>query len=214
MNGRTCTIASTILLAAASLSAHARDAAPSAVPVERIVLMRHGEKPAQGLGQLTCRGLNRALMLGGFLAKEFPRPDYIFAPDPSTKVCELHGDGQCYDYVRPLLTIGPTAIRLGMPIDTHIAYNDLGGLADTLLDSRYRSSTIYVAWEHLHIVFFTELVLKRLGSTAPVPEWSNSDYDTLFELIIDAKEPRSVQLKVHKQDLGNLSESCPTAASE
>ena len=28
---------------------------------ETIVMLRHGEKPAGGLGQLSCKGLNRAL---------------------------------------------------------------------------------------------------------------------------------------------------------
>jgi hypothetical protein len=38
----------------------------SAMPqgkVETMVCIRHGEKPLLGLGQLTCRGLNRALAL-------------------------------------------------------------------------------------------------------------------------------------------------------
>ena len=30
---------------------------------ETIVFMRHGEKPPEGLGQLDCQGLNRALAL-------------------------------------------------------------------------------------------------------------------------------------------------------
>ncbi|HTO06805.1 MAG TPA: histidine phosphatase family protein [Myxococcota bacterium] len=192
------------LAVAASLPASAQ---------ERIVLLRHGEKPAQGLGQLTCKGLNRALLLPAFLAQEFPRPDYIFAPDPSVKACELHGDGQCYDYVRPLVTIDPTAIRLGMPVDTQIAYNDIGRLADTLLGERYRKSTVLVAWEHLNIVHFSELVLRRLGSSAAVPDWSNGDYDTIFELLVGANEPRTVQLKVHTEKLGELSDSCPTGVS-
>jgi hypothetical protein len=193
------------------LSASAQEATQGNASVERIILLRHGEKPAQGLGQLTCKGLNRALLLPGFLAKEFPRPDYIFAPDPAVKACELHGDGQCYDYVRPLLTIGPTAVRLGMPVDTHIGYTDIGALADTLLSPPYRSSTSYVVWEHLNIVMFTELVLRRLGSSAAVPEWSNGDYDTIFELVVTSKTPRTVQLKVHTEALGDISESCPTA---
>ena len=34
---------------------------------ETIVLLRHGEKPPTGLGQLTCKGLNRALALPSLL---------------------------------------------------------------------------------------------------------------------------------------------------
>jgi len=34
---------------------------------ETIVLIRHGEKPAGGLGQLSCKGLNRSLALPSLL---------------------------------------------------------------------------------------------------------------------------------------------------
>jgi hypothetical protein len=36
--------------------------------VETIVLVRHGEKPDKGLGQLDCQGLNRALALPPVIA--------------------------------------------------------------------------------------------------------------------------------------------------
>lgn len=62
--------------------------------VQTLVFIRHGEKPARGLGLLSCRGLNRALNLPHYFAAHFPPPDYIFAPNPSVKVTELHGDGQ------------------------------------------------------------------------------------------------------------------------
>jgi hypothetical protein len=75
--------------------------------VETIVLVRHGEKPDKGLGQLDCQGLNRALALTPVIAKTFGRPSAIFAPDPSR---QKQDDGAPYDYVRPLATIEPTAI--------------------------------------------------------------------------------------------------------
>ena len=80
--------------------------------VETILLVRHGEKPDKGLGQLDCQGLNRALALPPIIAKTFGRPSAIFAPDPSQ---QMEDDGVSYDYVRPLATIEPTAIFLGCP---------------------------------------------------------------------------------------------------
>jgi hypothetical protein len=53
---------------------------------ETIVLIRHGEKPPGGLGQLTCKGLNRALALPAVLIGRFGKPDYIYAPNPSMQV--------------------------------------------------------------------------------------------------------------------------------
>jgi hypothetical protein len=155
--------------------AHAFAGQKSSDNVETIVVVRHGEKPKQGLGLLTCQGLNRALMLPDYFAANFPRPGYIFAPDPKVKATELHGDGQRYDYVRPLPTIGPTAIRFGVPINTQLPFNDPGLLADTLLGSKYHNSTVYVAWEHTNIVDFATVLLTRFGRTDKVPDWANSD---------------------------------------
>jgi len=86
------------------------------------VLLRHGEKPPGGLGQLTCKGLNRALALPSVLIGRYGKPDFIYAPNPSMQV----KDGRIlptYSYVRPLATIEPTAIRLGMPVNTQIGSN-------------------------------------------------------------------------------------------
>ncbi|HXC36205.1 MAG TPA: hypothetical protein VNV43_10045, partial [Candidatus Acidoferrales bacterium] len=79
--------------------------------VETLICIRHGEKPPGGLGQLTCRGLNRSLALPDVLLKKFGAPQFIFAPNPTQKV-----DPGGYYYVRPLTTIEPTAIRCGLPV--------------------------------------------------------------------------------------------------
>src|SRR6266851_2438684 len=78
--------------------------------VETIVCIRHGEKPPGALGQLTCRGLNRALALPAVLLAKYGSPQFIFAPNPTEKVDQKeHLEG--YFYVRPIATIEPTAIR-------------------------------------------------------------------------------------------------------
>jgi hypothetical protein len=53
--------------------------------VETIAFVRHGEKPEQGLGQLNCQGLNRALALPRVIASNLGTPNFIFAPDPSVQ---------------------------------------------------------------------------------------------------------------------------------
>jgi hypothetical protein len=80
--------------------------------VETIVVIRHGEKPgSHPMGQLSCKGLNRALALPAVLAR-FGKPMAIFAPNPSVQTSE--GDifpyAPKYSYVRPLATIEPYAI--------------------------------------------------------------------------------------------------------
>jgi hypothetical protein len=78
---------------------------------ETIVFIRHGEKPQKEFGQLSCQGLNRALALPEVLVSKFGQPDYVFAPAPSRQTTETREE---YSYVRPLATIEPTAIRLGL----------------------------------------------------------------------------------------------------
>lgn len=182
------------------------------VETEKIVVVRHGEKPPKGLGLLTCQGLNRALLLPDFFAKNFPKPDYIFAPDPKIKATEIHGDGLRYDYVRPLLTIGPTAIRFGVPINTQLPYNDPGLLADTLLAPEYRSATIYVAWEHLSIVEFTEILLTRFRNASSVPAWDNDDYDKVFVFTVRWSAPPTLALEIRSEGLGAISADCAATA--
>lgn len=185
---------------------------PAAEKLETIVIVRHGEKPAAGLGLLTCKGLNRALLLPGFFARNFPKPDFIFAPDPSVKATEIHGDGQRYDYVRPLLTIGPTAITTGVPVNTQFPFNDPGLLADELLSEKYWNATVYVAWEHLNIVILAEVLLNRLDARAPVPDWENSDYDTVFVFTIRRSAGAAESsLTTLSQDIGPISDACPGA---
>jgi hypothetical protein len=91
-------------------------AAASTQTVETIVSIRHGEKPPGGLGQLTCRGLNRALALPTVLLAKYGSPQFVFAPNPTQKV-DGKGHNE-YFYVRPLATIEPTAIRCGLPVNT------------------------------------------------------------------------------------------------
>ena len=112
----------------------------SAPTVQTLVCIRHGEKPKGGLGQLTCRGLNRALALPKVLLEKYGTPQFIFAPNPTQKV-----DGNKYNYVRPLTTIEPTAIRCGLPVNTQFGYLEIQGLESELQKTNYPSATIFIA---------------------------------------------------------------------
>ena len=99
--------------------------AATASAEQTIVFFRHAEKPASGLGNLTCQGLNRALALPAVLLGRFGTPDFVYAPNPSQKVSDSTGS---YYYVRPLATIEPTAIRAARSVNTHYGYTDIGSL--------------------------------------------------------------------------------------
>ncbi|MEO8999582.1 MAG: hypothetical protein ABI227_13610, partial [Rhodanobacter sp.] len=129
------------LLAALTLTLAMSDASAD----QTIVFLRHGEKPALGLGQLDCQGLNRALALPQVLQAKFGTPTAIYAPDPGSTAKDK---GVEYNYVRPLATIEPTAIRLGMPVNTSFGLRQIQQLEQDLLKPANSSATIYVAWEH------------------------------------------------------------------
>ncbi|MDK4704771.1 hypothetical protein PH562_21140 [Rhizobium sp. CNPSo 4062] len=149
---------------------------------QTIVFMRHGEKPEAGLGQLSCQGLNRALALPLVLTKLFGKPAAIFAPDPSKRKDD---SGTSYDYIRPLATIEPTAIALGMPVDTSFGYEDIDDLKTELKKPAYAGKLIFVAWEHKQIVDLArELMSENGGDEKAVPKWHGKDFDSLYVLRI------------------------------
>ena len=135
--------------------------------VETIICIRHGEKPKGGLGQLSCRGLNRALALPNVLLTKYGSPQFVFAPNPTQKV-----DGDRYYYVRPLATIEPTAIRCGLPVDTEFGFKEIKGLETELQKSKYQSAMVFVAWEHVLLDDFVKDEVKAYGvDPAHVPDW-------------------------------------------
>src|SRR5215471_6020271 len=91
-----------------------------------IVILRHGEKPALGLGQLSCQGLNRALALPRILLSRYGVPVAIYAPNPSVK---KEDRGTAYAYVRPLATVEPLAISTGLPLMLDWSMTEVATLA-------------------------------------------------------------------------------------
>lgn len=176
--------------------------------VETIVLMRHGEKPMEGFGQLNCQGLNRSLALPKVLAKRYGRPDFIIAPNPAVLKSDL---GRNYAYVRPLATIEPTAIANGMPVDVSLGYEDSDALVNRLLAPEMAGKTVFVAWEHRIAEQVAKALLQRLGaSEAQVPRWASSDYDSLYVIRVtgDAGQPHRVSFTHEHEQLNGQSVVC------
>jgi hypothetical protein len=180
---------------------------------ETIVLIRHGEKPTGGLGQLTCKGLNRALALPSLLISRYGKADFIYAPNPSVQVKD--GNKQpTYSYIRPLATIEPTAIQLGLPVNTQIGFDRTAELQSALLQPSYAHSLVFVAWEHYMIHEFAAQVLHSYGSdSAPVPDWPQDDFDTIYVLHITRSGKNNAPhatLEIQQENLRDkLSDTCP-----
>ena len=174
--------------------------------VQTLVCLRHGEKPKGGLGQLTRRGLNRALALPKVLLEKYGKPQFVFAPDPIQKV-----DDNKYYYVRPLATIEPTAIRCGLPVNTQFGFREIKGLENELQKTNYLGATVFVTWEHVLLdQFVKDLVKDNGGDPKQVPDWPGGDYDTIFLVkITRAENGNSVAFTIDHENLNGLSEDCP-----
>jgi hypothetical protein len=179
---------------------------------QTLVFLRHAEKPEGGLGQLNCQGLNRAIDLSTLLPEKFGKADYVFAANPTRNVEEGELDNS-YSYIRPLMTISPAAIKLGLPVNIEFSANDTSDLARELLDDKYHNSTIYTAWSHGYL---PELINKVAGKAVGgkqniTDDWSGDDFDSLYVLTLTWHNGKaSLQSHSYKQGLDHGKETCPT----
>jgi hypothetical protein len=174
--------------------------------VETIIFIRHGEKPEAGFGQLNCQGLNRALALPAVLTSKFGKPDQIYAPDPTGKV---HDPAGIFDYVRPLATIEPTAIRLGIPLSCDYRYDQIKDLETELLSPERAGQVIFVVWEHHNLnQMVKDLVQLKGGDPKQVPDWPGDEYDRIDILRIPGGNGPVAFAQDH-ENLNNLSDKCP-----
>src|SRR5919202_3097125 len=145
---------------------------------ETIVFFRHGEKPAGGYGQLTCQGLNRAMALPTVLLARYGKPAYLYAPNPGVKIPDPAGS---FNYIRPLATIEPTAVKLGgMPVNTKYGYSDISNLQASLITTGKANATVFVTWEHAYLVKVVQNIMNAYGGGVVVPAWTSGDYDSLY----------------------------------
>ncbi|WP_415767004.1 histidine phosphatase family protein [Pseudomonas sp. ZB1P45] len=179
---------------------------------QTLVFLRHAEKPEGGLGQLNCQGLNRAIDLATLLPEKFGKANYVFAANPTRNVEEGEQDNS-YSYIRPLMTISPSAIKLGLPVNINFSANDTSDLADELLQDKYHNSVIYTAWSHGYL---PELINKVAGEAVGkkqtiADDWESNDYDSLYVLTLTWHNGKaSVVSHSYKQGLNNGPQTCPT----
>ena len=183
------------------------DQAPPPVTTQTIVFFRHGEKPSGGYGQITCQGLRRALALPDVLIGRFGRPQYIFAPNPLPKISDPAGS---FHYLRPLATVEPTAIRLGLPVNAQYGYSEIGGLQNELLSPAYAAATIFVSWEHLKLVEVVQNIMNFYNSGVTVPRWTSGDYDSLYIVrLANSNGTITAHFERDFEGLNNLPTTCP-----
>ena len=130
------------------------DASTTSVSMpERILLMRHAEKPDdENNPDLAPAGFHRAETLPKYILSQYGRPDYIFAAANSKKSS------------RPYETAIPLSRQSGVAIDTTFRDKDFEGLADVLRhDNRFSGKLIVVVWHHGNIPEFAQALHARAG---------------------------------------------------
>jgi hypothetical protein len=113
--------------------------------------------------------------------------------------------------VRPLATIEPTAIRLGLPVNTNFNFTDIDGLRFELTKDKYENARIFVSWEHNELERVVKQILGQYnGNRDAVPKWDGKDYDGIYVVQITTEgSGRSVSFSQDREKLDNLSTDCP-----
>jgi hypothetical protein len=176
-----------IILSGYSGNSYAQSAA-SQTPDLKIVFIRHGEKPEKG-SNLTCKGLNRSVMLPALIKKKFGVPDYVYVP--SLKL------GEKTTHARMFETVAPMAAQYNLDIDSKFDEDDSAGIATDILK---RKGTVLVVWEHKAI----NTIIHAMGVQYNTV-WKGDDYDTI--IIITYVNGKATVI-TDKEGL-NPSEDCP-----
>ena len=150
--------------------------------IQRIVIIRHGEKPDDG-DNLSCKGFNRALALPDVLYNKFKVPSKIFVPAINNK--------KSASQLRMIETITPFAVKYNLNIDSKFDVDDVNDLAAALMKI---NGYALVVWEHKKI----DNLLKQLGVNDNNKKWDDNDFDSIW--IIDYKNGKPV-LSIDKENL-------------
>jgi hypothetical protein len=165
-----------LLLAAVCLSAGYQAAAqliPEGV-ILRVVIIRHGEKPAQG-DNLSCQGLNRALALPAVLDTVTGKPDFTYVP-------ELKTGGTKTSSVRMFQTVTPFAVQQNLVINSQFKENDTSNAAK---DVRTRTGMVLMVWEHGNIPGLA----RQLGVKGNL-SWKGTDFDSIWIIDFSKKDKK------------------------
>jgi hypothetical protein len=154
----------------------------------KIVFIRHGEKPEKG-SNLTCKGLNRSLMLPALIKQKFGVPDFVYVP--ALKSAEKTGRSRMFETAVPLAT------KYNLDIDSKFEEDDSAGVANDVMQKK---GTVLVIWEHKAI----NPIIHALGIQYNT-KWGGDDYDSI--IIITFKDGKAT-VTTDKEGL-NPSDDCP-----
>lgn len=152
----------------------------SAIADSTYVLIRHGEKADNHSGQLTCKGLNRAMTLPTVLLGRYGNPDLIYAAAPK--------EDKTGNSLRALTTVLPTAITVSKPVILHFHAEQTDDLVSEILSQKNIPLT-FIAWEHKNLVTIVKKLVKDTGGDASkIPSWPSQDFDSIYVVRLDSQQ--------------------------
>ena len=170
--------------------------------VETLICIRHGEKSATGLGQLSCQGLNRALALPRVLLSKYGTPQFVFAPDPTQTITEYAGAYIMFVHWRRL---SPRPFIVASPSTRSSASHkspSLRGASEGCLPKRHH---LYRLGACSSRNFWQDMVELYGGDPTQVPVWPENDYDTMFVIQITRNQgQKSVAFTMDHEGLNDL----------
>jgi len=162
------------------------------MPLKRIMLIRHAEKPTDGISGVDLAGRSDADSLSplgwqraGALARFFfPRSESDASPISIPDAIFATGIGPGNTSKRSIQTASPLAKLLdqnrSVPLITKYLRDDLDDLVE---DVRTREGCVLIVWEHKALASIVEKLTS--GMHRP-PEWDDACFDTVW--ILDAKD--------------------------
>jgi len=172
-----------------------------------IIVIRHGEKANPAKGEMSCKGLNRALILSQVLINRYSKNNgkdikSIYAPQPIYIRDPTDDDVNSW-YLRPIFTIDPLAIKLQIPINIRYNYKEeyeLKRLAQRICSE---PPGVYVcAWEHHSIPPLVKEILICLNVSKNVPDWDDMDFERMY--IIRQFKNGNITFGTEHENLGFL----------
>ena len=130
----------------------------------KVVLIRHGEKN-DATGNLSCKGLNRALKLPAVLNAKFAKPAEIFVPSLS--------NGKSTGHARMFQTITPFAVQEGLALNSKYKETDHDSVAKEVMTKK---GVILLVWEHTNI----PAIAKALGVKHMKLHWGGTDFNSIW----------------------------------
>lgn len=163
---------------------------------ETVYFVRHVEAhPANNFdnGNYVCQGQWRAIGANPILLNIMGgMPDYVYSSSPAD---EYESATFPYTYVRPSLTINPFTIQYNQPLNlvepTQFAWGNYESMAQFFFTgNNFSNKTVLVAWEHATIDNAVQYLFSGIYNQpvpANLPEWSYTDYDTVWKLQTDSQ---------------------------